>query len=170
MADSLKLDVVLPAKPAALYDAWLDSAKHEAFTEGGPAEIDARVGGKHMAWDRYITGVQKVLERGKKIVQTWRTTEFSADAPDSVLTVLFEAKGSGTLLTIIHENLPEGSAAAYLQGWDDFYFQPMLKYFAQKPKKKAAKKKAVKTKAVKKKVAAKKKKTAPKKKKARSKK
>jgi activator of HSP90 ATPase len=148
MADSLKLDVVLPVKPAALYEAWLDSETHAAFTEGGPAVIEARVGGKHMAWDRYITGEQKVLEHGKKIIQTWRTTEFPADAPDSLLTVLFEAEGSGTLLTVIHENLPQGTAAAYLKGWDDFYFQPMLKFFQPANIKAPAKKSLAKKKTV----------------------
>lgn len=61
MADSFEISIILPAEPARIYRAWLDSAEHSAFT-GSPAEIDPQVGGKFNAWDRYIQGTNLELE------------------------------------------------------------------------------------------------------------
>ena len=55
MTYDFKLSCTLPASPEAVYDAWLDSAKHSAMT-GAEAKIVNRVGGAYSAWDGYITG------------------------------------------------------------------------------------------------------------------
>ncbi|WP_410962509.1 SRPBCC domain-containing protein, partial [Salmonella sp. SAL4358] len=88
----------LPATPKAIYEAWLDGKKHTAFTGGG-ATAQATVGGRHTAWDGYIHGWTLALQPGKRIVQSWRTTEFKPEDPDSLLEVkLAKAKG-GTKVT-----------------------------------------------------------------------
>jgi uncharacterized protein YndB with AHSA1/START domain len=94
MSEALKLSIELPASPEAVYHAWLDSDKHAAFT-GSPAHIDPVVGGKYEAWDGYISGVTRELQPPHRIVQTWRTTEFPKNAPDSLLEVLLEPIGKG---------------------------------------------------------------------------
>ena len=72
----------------------MDSKKHGEFT-GDKAKIDPKVGGKFSAWDGYILGKTLELEPFKRIVQSWRTTEFPKDAPDSKLEVLLETEGKG---------------------------------------------------------------------------
>ena len=62
-------------------------------------------------------------------MQAWRTTKFPDDAPDSRLEVLLESDGKNTRLTLLHTNIPEGQGEQYSQGWLDFYFEPMKKYF-----------------------------------------
>ncbi len=52
---SLRFCIKLPVEPARLYDAWLDSKEHAAFT-GGPAEVEPHVGGAYRAWGDYIKG------------------------------------------------------------------------------------------------------------------
>ncbi|HTX80508.1 MAG TPA: SRPBCC domain-containing protein [Longilinea sp.] len=128
MSESLKLSIELPASPETVYHAWLDGAEHAAFT-GSPARIDPRVGGKYEAWDGYISGVTQGLQPPRRIVQTWRTTEFPEDAPDSLLEVLIEPIGTGTQLTLVHTQIPDGQSKEYEQGWQDYYFEPMKAYF-----------------------------------------
>ena len=90
------------------------------------------MGGKYTAWDGYISGKTLELEPGKRIVQSWRSTEFPADAPDSRLEVELSPVKTGTRVTLKHSNLPAGSSAEYRKGWIDFYFTPMKKYFSGK--------------------------------------
>ena len=129
MSEQSELTVVLPASPERVYTAWLDSAGHGGFT-GSPAVIDPRVGGRFTAWDGYITGETLELEPFHRIVQSWRTDEFPADAPDSRLEILLESQGEGTLLTLRHTQIPNGQAEQYEQGWRDYYFTPMLEFFS----------------------------------------
>lgn len=130
--EKLKLSVVLPATPKKIYEAWLNSKQHAAFTGGGKATASAKVKGKFTAWDGYISGVNVDLKEGKKIVQAWRTTEFPDDALDSILEINLAPKTGGkTTLTLIQTNIPKGQGASYKTGWKDFYFTPMKKYFSE---------------------------------------
>ncbi len=129
MPESLTLSIHLPVSPERVYQAWLDSAGHSAFT-GSPAEVDARPGGKFTAWDGYIWGTTLELYPFHKIIQTWRTTDFAPSSLDSHLEVIFEPDAGGTRLTLIHTDIPEGQAEDYRQGWEDFYFKPMLEYYS----------------------------------------
>ncbi|MFO0761408.1 MAG: SRPBCC domain-containing protein [Byssovorax sp.] len=164
--ESIKVTELIPASAERIYAAWLDSAEHSKMS-GGPAQIDPQVGGRHQAWGDYIWGETKELVPGKRIVQSWRTAEFPEEAGDSQIEVLIEPEGDGARVTILHSEIPEGQGPKYLQGWDEFYFLPMKKYFGEVAKeaaKKAPAKKSAKKAAPKK--AAKKaapKKTAPKK-------
>lgn len=129
--DSLRVSTVLHARPKEVYAAWMSGKKHGEMT-GGAAKISERVGGRFAAWDGYIEGKTLELAPGKRIVQSWRTSEFSSDDPDSRLEVTFaEAKG-GTRITLKHTNIPPGQGAGYKKGWIEFYFTPMKKYFAGK--------------------------------------
>ncbi len=144
--ESLRITAILPATPEEIYSAWLDATEHSEFT-GGKATIEPGIGGKHTAWDGYISGQTLELLPGRKIVQTWRTTEFPPDAEDSRLELLLESRGEGgeTTLTLIHTNIPVGQGAQYKDGWGEHYFEPMRAYFAElapkaapKPAKKTA--------------------------------
>ena len=74
--------VVVPAPPAKVYEAFVNPRIHAAFT-ASPATGSARVGGKFTAWDGYISGVNRELVPGRKIVQDWRTTEWPVGAEAS---------------------------------------------------------------------------------------
>ncbi|MDP2965114.1 MAG: SRPBCC domain-containing protein [Pelolinea sp.] len=131
MDRDLILSVLLTVNPEKAYQDWLDSAAHSVFT-GSPAEIDPIITGKFFAWEGYIWGKTQDLTSGKRIRQTWHTTEFPDDLPDSILEVLFEPDGDGTLLTLIHTAIPDNQSDEYEKGWEDFYFQPMKKYYEDK--------------------------------------
>src|SRR4029077_14373703 len=84
--ERLRLATILSADPAAIYDAWVSAKLHAEMT-GASATSEAKKGGEFTAWDGFITGKHLVLERGKRIVQAWRTKEFPNAAPDSTLEV-----------------------------------------------------------------------------------
>ena len=123
------VSAIIPAPKERVYNAWLDGDEHGKMT-GAPASCNAKLGGSFTAHGDYISGKNEELVPYQKIVQSWRTTEFSDDEEDSVLEVIFEDKNNQTLITLIHSNLPP-HGTQYEQGWKDFYFKPMIAYFSK---------------------------------------
>ena len=128
MKNEFTLTVMINAKAGTIYKAWLSSEGHSAIT-GSPAKVEGVVGGNFVAWDGYIEGMFLELKENKRIVQAWRTTEFPVEAEDSIVEILLEEDHGKTKLTLKHSNIPAGQADSYKSGWDDFYFNPMKKYF-----------------------------------------
>ena len=126
---SFEVSTLLSASPSEIYDAWLSSEGHAAMT-GSPAVASSVVGEAFEAWDGYITGENLALEPGCRIVQSWRTTEFSSDEQDSLVEILLEPAFEHTRLILRHSNLPE-HGTQYEQGWEDAYFVPMRIYFGE---------------------------------------
>lgn len=117
------------ATPAQVYSAWLSGSEHTAMT-GGKATGSNKVGAKFTAWDGYISGKHLELIPNKKIVQSWRTSEFSNSDPDSKLTISLQTVSKGTKLTLQHKGTPKSQEASYSAGWVEHYFQPMQAYFS----------------------------------------
>jgi uncharacterized protein YndB with AHSA1/START domain len=159
--EAIAVTAVIPASAARVYAAWLDSAGHTAMTGGG-AVIDPVVGGKHSAWDGYISGETRALEAGRRIEQTWYALDFPEGSAHSRIVVTIEDEGSGARVHIAHSDIPEGMGPSYVSGWQDHYFTPMMAYFetggaeGAKAKKKAPARKAAAKKPAAKKAAAKK--------------
>ena len=126
----IKVSSTIPTSPQKLYKAYLSSTEHSNFT-GGEAKINPKIGGKMSAWDGYITGKFIELAVNKKIVQTWRTSDFSEAIKDSILTITSEKVDSRTKISLIHTNIPDGQGESYKKVWKDFYFTPMKKYFGK---------------------------------------
>ena len=124
---------VIPASPQEIYDAWLSSDGHQKMTGGKPAHMSAQNGGAFTVWNGYITGRNLSLERPRRIVQSWRTTKFSAADPDSEIEVLLEPTTGGTRITVRHSNVPDGHTSYRDGGWQRSYFAPMKEYFKRAP-------------------------------------
>jgi hypothetical protein len=80
---------------SAIFAAWMDSAEHSAFT-GDEAMVVNKVGGEHRAAGGYIQGRTLELNEGARIVQSWRTTEFPPESPDSRVEITLEPTMGGT--------------------------------------------------------------------------
>jgi uncharacterized protein YndB with AHSA1/START domain len=131
MSYEFTLTEVIPATPQAIYDAWLDSDGHTGMT-GGKAEMSKSPGGGYTAWDGYISGKNLELEPGRRIVQSWRTTQFPQGHGDSkIMVTLIPAEG-GTLLKLVHTDVPDGQTSYEKGGWQTHYFEPMKKYFSSR--------------------------------------
>jgi activator of HSP90 ATPase len=129
MAIDFEISTILPATPEEIYNTWLSSDGHTKMT-GGQASITSGVGAVFDAWDGYIHGRNLQLEYGKRIVQSWRTSEFEDNEPDSRLEITFEPVGKQTKLILKHTELPP-HGGQYKQGWVESYFEPMKQYFSK---------------------------------------
>jgi activator of HSP90 ATPase len=125
-----ELAEVIPTTPQAVYDAWMSSDGHSAMT-GSPASVDPQIGGAFTAWDGYILGRTLDLEPGHRIVQTWRTSEFSESEEDSQIDVTLEPREAGTRIAIRHTGVPDGHLSYERSGWQEHYFDPMRSYFTR---------------------------------------
>jgi len=126
----IKQRVSLPATPEEVYEAFMDAKKHSEFT-GSEATSNPKVGGKFTAWDSYISGKNLELEKGKRILQEWVTTEWPKGYPPSKLELTFKKAKSGTELTMIHSNVPEEQSEGLAEGWNEFYWKPLKEYFSR---------------------------------------
>ena len=127
MEFTLKTKINTTAK--AIYESWLSSEGHSKMT-GGAATISDKVGDNFTAWDGYIEGKNIELEPYKRILQSWRTSQFEEHEKDSRIKILLHEIDGQTELTLIHTNVPE-SGEHYKKGWDNHYFQPMKLYFSK---------------------------------------
>ena len=131
---TIKQSLVIRATPVEVYDAFVNAKKHAAFT-GVPATSVNKSGGKFTAWDGYIAGKYLQLSPGRKIVEEWSTREWPAGYPPSHIEMTFERADRGMRLTMVQTQVPAAQAPNYRQGWKDYYWNPLRKYFAAKAKK-----------------------------------
>jgi uncharacterized protein YndB with AHSA1/START domain len=127
--ESILISEVIPATPQRIFSAWMDSAEHSAFT-GDEAIVVPEVGGEHQSAGGYIKGRTLELNEGSRIVQSWRTTEFPAESPDSRVEITLEPTLGGTLVTLLHTDIPVGQGDRYRQGWNEYYLSRLKTYFA----------------------------------------
>lgn len=125
MKFTLKISLNTTAKN--IYATWLSTEGHSKMT-GSPARISDKIGEDFTAWDGYIKGKNIALEPNKRILQSWRTTQFEENEEDSTIEVLLHESDGKTELIVVHSNLPE-TAAHYKKGWQEHYFEPMREYF-----------------------------------------
>jgi uncharacterized protein YndB with AHSA1/START domain len=128
---TIKQVVVFDATPQEVYEAYVDPKKQAAFT-GTAVTGTPKVGGKFYSGDGYITAKYTKLQPGKKIVHEWTTTEWPAGYPPSILELTLKPKGKGTELTMVHSKVPTEQVDYYAEGWKQFYWAPLKKYFAAK--------------------------------------
>jgi activator of HSP90 ATPase len=125
---------LIPAKPIQVYQALVDAKKHTEFT-GSQATSNPKVGGKFTAWEGYIFGKHLKLEKGKRIVQEWMTTEWPEGYPPSTVEFTLKPTRNGTELTMVHSNVPAEQADSYREGWAEYYWKPLQQYFKKKSRK-----------------------------------
>jgi activator of HSP90 ATPase len=117
----------LPAPPDRLFDMYLDSEAHAAFT-GSPVTIAAQAGAAFRAFDGALTGKILHVEPKRLIVQTWRSTHFLPDSVDSVLVLSFYPDPGGGRIKLVHVNVADEDFAGVSQGWPKYYFDPWRAY------------------------------------------
>ncbi len=123
MAKPIRQSVTFAASPQQVYKALMDSRTHAKFTRS-PARISRRVGGKFTAYGGYIEGIQLTLIRNKKIVQSWRGSDWPKGYYSRATFVLTKVKG-GTRLRFTHSGVPARHHASIKRGWLDHYWTPM---------------------------------------------
>jgi activator of HSP90 ATPase len=123
--------VVISATPEEVYNAYTNAKKHTEFT-GSKATNNPVVGGKFTAWDGYISGKNLELEKGKRIVQEWVTTDWPEGYPPSKLELILREVNGKTEITMVHSDAPAEQENDLKQGWTDFYWEPLKNYFKKR--------------------------------------
>jgi len=133
----LKQTVIFNANTRDLYEAIINPKKHSAFT-GAKATNNGKVGGKFTSWDGYAFGKNLLLQKNKKIVQSWSTTDF----PETMTEITFEFKDQRneknfkkavrekdkTKLIFKQKNIPSKNFKEISDGWQDYYWKPLKKW------------------------------------------
>jgi uncharacterized protein YndB with AHSA1/START domain len=129
---SLTIKRNLKAPPAKIFAAWTDPAKlalwfkSDAETEVLSTDVDARPGGRYAITIRrgdgehkQISGVFREVVPNKKLSFSWAGACDGKPGPESLVTVLIEPDGAGSLLTLIHEQfVDEETRDRHNQGWN----------------------------------------------------
>jgi len=123
--------VTLPAKPAAVFAALMDSARHSRFT-GERARIGARPGGAFTCYGDYINGITLELEPGKHIVQAWRSRNWPAGFYSIVTFALTAKRGGKTGLHFSQVGVPANDYAKKNQGWRTHYWEPLKRFLERR--------------------------------------
>jgi activator of HSP90 ATPase len=130
MVTSIKQTVTIHAEPEQIYEAFTNARIHSEFT-GSKATCNPVVGGEFTAWNGYIFGRNLELEKGKKIVQEWKTTEWPSGYSPSRFELTLKKVKSGTKIIMVHSNIPEQQARELAEGWNEFYWTPLKNYFSR---------------------------------------
>lgn len=125
---TIEQKVIVSATPEEVYEAFMDAKKHSEFT-GSKATCDPKVGGEFTAWDGYIFGKNLELEKGKRIVQEWVTTEWPEGYAPSRLELTFKKRGKSTEISMVHSGVPAEQVDDLREGWTEFYWNPLKDYF-----------------------------------------
>ena len=126
--EAVLVSEVIPATRERIFAAWMSSEQHSAFTADS-AVIEPTVGGKHTTFGGYASGITTALDPFRRIVQTWRSTDFPKSSPDSVLEITLEETVGGTLVTLLHSGIPSGQSDQYREAWGRYYLEPLKRYF-----------------------------------------
>lgn len=120
---AIKETISFKTTPHEVFECLIDSKKHEEFT-GDAAEISRKVGGIFSAYGGYCYGQNLELVKDKKIVQTWRATDWP-EGHFSTVSFKFTKTKEGTRLSFSQKGIPQSEVKSVKKGWEDFYWKPL---------------------------------------------
>lgn len=127
MRNVIRQSIVLPAAAERLFEMYLDPAEHAAFT-GMPVDIAAETGAEFRAFNGQLSGTILALDPPRLIVQSWRSTKFRPDDPDSTLLLLFTPEGDQGRIHLVHLDVPDHDYEGVTEGWTKYYWTPWRAY------------------------------------------
>lgn len=123
MGKTIRQTATFKVSPHEVYEALMDAKKHAAFTDG-EAKISRKVGGKFTIYGGDIEGTNLELVPDKKIVQSWRYSDWPEGHYSTAIFALEEVE-KGTRLTFTQTDVPEDKYEDIKQGWKEYYWGPM---------------------------------------------
>ena len=130
MRNVIQQSAVLPAPAATLFENYLNPAAHAAIT-GWPVTIGSEPGAEFRAFDGQLSGRVLAIVRPRLIVQSWRSTKFHADDPDSTLILTFTpeaADATSGRIDLVHLDVPDHDFHDVTEGWQKYYWTPWRNY------------------------------------------
>lgn len=127
---TIRQSVTFQATPHEVYELLMDSRKHARFT-GSKARISRDVGGSISAYDGYIDGKNLELVSDRKIVQSWRGSDWPEGHYSKAVFSLAKIK-TGTRLAFTQSGVPEEQYQDISQGWREHYWSKMKEMLGKK--------------------------------------
>jgi uncharacterized protein YndB with AHSA1/START domain len=122
----IKVERTIPAPPSEVFDAWLDpKIPGTLWHENDKLIFNPKVDG---LW--YLLSVEGTphygrfmeIDRPGRIQHSWMSRKSLGE--ESMVTVTFQKKGEGTLMTLLHSGLPNDHVAkADEKGWNSLFDQ-----------------------------------------------
>jgi uncharacterized protein YndB with AHSA1/START domain len=117
-------EVRIAARPDTVFPFFTDPALMTQWM-GVRATLDPRAGG---AFDVDVTptdharGTYVAVEPPRRVVFTWGWESDTSPVPpgSSTVEVTLEPDGDGTLVRLVHRDLPEASRQPHSRGWDHY--------------------------------------------------
>jgi activator of HSP90 ATPase len=126
----IQQSVVLLASAERLFDMYLDPEQHGAFT-GTPVVIGAQPGATFSAFGGQLSGSILAVLPHRLIIQSWRSTKFLSDDPNSTLILSFATSGPDATsgrIDLIHLDVPAHDYQDVVAGWEKYYWRPWRAY------------------------------------------
>ena len=124
---TIKQSVTLPASYERLFDMYLDSKLHEAFT-GGKVMVSSTPGSPFNAFDGMIEGKTLHVISKHLIVQSWRAAHWKPEDIDSILVLSFWPAGNEGRIELVHVNVADHDYEDVKLGWKKYYWKPWREY------------------------------------------
>jgi activator of HSP90 ATPase len=134
MTPTIEQSVRFACSPKALFELYMDSAKHSAST-GARARISRRAGGRFTAFAGALSGRNLLVLPNRLVVQAWRSANFKRDDPDSILVLEFRKAPGGSEVNLTHVGVPTQDRSGVRKGWPKYYWKPWRAYLASRGRK-----------------------------------
>ena len=115
---SIEKSYIINASPEAVFEALVNPDLIQNWS-GDEAKMEAVVGAEFSLWGGQMFGKNLVVEKNKKLVQEWCYEQWNEP---SQVTITIKAKGKTSVVTLLHELVPEKSVNSIADGWDTYYF------------------------------------------------
>jgi uncharacterized protein YndB with AHSA1/START domain len=114
---------IIQAPVGKVWQALTDQSLMAKWS-GGPATMDARVGGAFSMWDGDVYGTNVELVPEELLVQDWCGGD-DPDKPYPVTFTLTKVNQGTTEVSLRHANVPDDEYEDFAEGWIDYYFDPI---------------------------------------------
>lgn len=96
---------------------------------GGPCVMNDLEGSEFKLWNGDIHGTNKEVIEEEKLVQAWYAGEWPEP---SIVTFALTPKEEGTVIDLLHENIPDKEYDGISKGWDQYYLGAIKDYLERK--------------------------------------
>ena len=116
------------ATPNQVYTMWTSPVYHGAVTES-LVSIVPKKNGDIRLWNGVVTGNFIELVEDQRIVQTWRTIDFSHLEASSILLLEFQKQLQSCRIRIEHSEIPFLLYEQFEYAWEEFYIPRIIDFF-----------------------------------------
>lgn len=128
MPSTIHQEMFFPVVPGRVYETIMGSKQFGEATNA-LAQIGSEAGASFSCFDGKITGRNVDLVQNKRIVQAWRSGNWS-EGIYSIVRFELTAHDGGTRLIFDHTGFPVEHFTDLKGGWQKMYWDQLQRYFA----------------------------------------